>query len=57
MGISESIYEGVLETYYLKILGQMPTVLVTARKLEEKPPFQILTPILGRELSSAGKYM
>ena len=30
MDIAESIYKGVVEPYYKKILGKMPIVLVTA---------------------------
>ena len=32
MKIAESIYEGVLETYYTKLIGQTRTVLSTAVK-------------------------
>ena len=38
MKISESIYKGVVETSYKKLLGQTPTVLVASDKIEEMPP-------------------
>ena len=42
--ISEYIYEGVVEHSYKVLLGQIPTVLVTGGKGEEKPTRKILTP-------------
>ena len=54
MGISESIYEGAVEpSYYNKILGNIPTLMVTSGKREEKTPRHILTPRWVRELASA----
>ena len=44
MDIADSIYEGVVEPSYKKILGKMPTVLFTSVYIEEHPPCQILTP-------------
>ena len=44
MEISESIYEDFLNVLIKNLLGHMPTVLVTASKLEEKQYHQILTP-------------
>ena len=44
MGIAEYIYEGVVEPSYKNLLGNMPTVLVTTEKLEQKTPSQILNP-------------
>ena len=38
MEIDESIYEGVVETSYKNLPGQMPTILVTSGKREEKLP-------------------
>ena len=45
MEIAEYIYEGVVEPSYKNLLGKMPSVLVTAVKIEEKLPHQKLTPI------------
>ena len=45
MKITEYIYEGVIEPSYKNLLGQMPTMLVSAVKLEEKPPRQLINPI------------
>ena len=54
MDISESIYEVVVEPYYLKnLLGKMPTVLVTEGTREENPPRHRLTPRLVRVLARA----
>ena len=44
MGIAEYIYEGVVEPSYKNLLVNMPTVLVTTEKLEQKTPSQILNP-------------
>ena len=44
MEIAESIYESVVEPSYKILLGQMSTVMVSAVKLEKKPPRQLLTP-------------
>ena len=43
MVIVESIYEGVVELYYKNLLGNMPPIMVTAEKIEERPPPHILT--------------
>ena len=40
--IAEYIYEGVVEPSYKNLLGKMPTVIVTAVKIEEKLPHQNL---------------
>ena len=45
MEITEYIYEVVVEHSYKNRLGNIPTVPVTSRKGEEKPPRQILNPI------------
>ena len=52
MKISGYIYEGVLETSYKTLLGQMKTVMVTAGKWEDNLPRQIFTPWLVRALES-----
>ena len=52
MEISESIHEGLLEPSYKKLLGQTPTVLVTAVKIEDKPPCYRLTLRWAREMAS-----
>ena len=44
MDIADSIYEGVVEPSYKKLLGKMPTVLFTSVYREKQPPCQILTP-------------
>ena len=43
MEIEESIYEGVVEPSYKKLLRQMPTMLVSPGKLGENTPRQLLT--------------
>ena len=52
----ESIYEGVVEPSYKKLLGKIPTVLVTAVKWEEKPPRQLLNTrqVRAMEISENG---
>ena len=57
MDIYESIYEGVVETYYKKLLGQTPTVLVTSGKRQEKTPSHRITPRRVRALASTEKDM
>ena len=57
MEIAESIYEGVVEPSYKKIIGEMPTVLASAGKKEEKPPCQLLTLRWVKALTSAEKGM
>ena len=44
MEISESIYECIVEYSYKNLLGQTPTVPVTAGKIEGKIPHRRLTP-------------
>ena len=55
MEIAESIYEGVVEPSYKKLPGQMPTVLVTADKREEKLPISGLAPVRTISLATAEK--
>ena len=57
MEISESIYEGVVEPSYKKLLGQTPNVLVAACKREENPPRREVSPRRVRSLESAEKGM
>ena len=57
MEMSESIYEGVVEPSYKKILGNMPTVLVSAGKSQEKLPCKLLTLRQVRALANAEKGM
>ena len=57
MEISSSIYEGAVEPSYKNLLGQMPAVLASAVKLEQKTPCQILTPRLVRALAITVKGM
>ena len=57
MEIAESIYEVDVEPSYKNVLGQMPTVLVSAGKLEENPPLQLITPRLVISLASTKKDM
>ena len=52
MYISESIYEGVVEPYHKNLLVQKPAVLITAVKIEDNPPHNILTPRWTRALAS-----
>ena len=37
------MYEGVVEPSYKNLIGQMTTILVSAGKLEENTPRQLLT--------------
>ena len=53
MEIAEYIYEVVVEPSYKTLLGKPPTVLVTAGKIDKKPPHHILTPRWLRSLVSA----
>ena len=57
MEIEESIYEGVVEPSYKKLLRQMPTMLVSPGKLGENTPRQLLTPRRVRALESSEKGM
>ena len=43
MDISESIYEGVVESPYKNLLGQTPTMMVTAGIIEDNSPRHRLT--------------
>ena len=52
MEIAEYIYKDVVEPCYNNILRQIPTVLVTAGKWEEKPPLQLSTPRWVKVLAS-----
>ena len=42
MEIEEYIYECVVENSYKNLLGQMPTMLVSTVKWEEKPNCQLI---------------
>ena len=55
--ISKSIYEGVVEPSYKNPPWNMPTVLVTAGKIEENPPRRRLVLRRVRALASVEKYM
>ena len=57
MKMTEYIYEVVVEPSYKNLLGKMPTMLVSAGKLEEKPPRQLINPILVRAMASIEKGM
>ena len=57
MEIAKYIYEGVVEPSYKNLPEQMPTVLVTAGKREEKPPRHGLSPIRVRDMIITGKGM
>ena len=53
MEISGSIYKGVLEPFYEKLPGQIPTMMVTSGTREENPLRHGLAPIKVRALASA----
>ena len=53
--IAEIVYEGVVEPYENKNPEQLINVLVTAGKLEKKPPHQKLTPIWVNMLTRESK--
>ena len=53
MEIADSIYEGVIEPLYKNLPGQTTTVLITAGKIEEKPPRRGIDLRRLRVLSSA----
>ena len=53
MGISESIYKGVVDPSYKKPTWETPTVLVTAGPREENPPRHELAPRRLRDLASS----
>ena len=55
MEISETIYGGVVEPSYKKLLEQMIIMLVTAGKLEEMPPYKKFTQRWVNALASASK--
>ena len=54
---SESIYKVVVEPSYKNLRGNTTTVLITASKIEEKPPRHGLAPRRARALASAEKDM
>ena len=53
MEISESIHEVVVQPSYKTLPGKTPTVLVTADKIEEKPPCRRLSPRWMIDLASS----
>ena len=55
--IAESIYEGIIEPSCKNRIGKMATVLVTAGKLEDNTPCQILTLILVISMTRTEKCM
>ena len=57
MEIAESIYIGAEETYYKKLLGQIPSVLFTAGYRYYNQLRQIFNPIQVSDLAIAEKYM
>ena len=57
MGISGYIYEGVTEHSQKNLPEKITTVLVSAVKWEEPPPYQILTLGQVRDLESAETFM
>ena len=57
MEIAETIYGGVLEPSCKRLLEQILTLLVTAVKLEEKPPRKTITLRWLNALASTSKCM
>ena len=55
--IAETIYEGVVEPSYKKLLDHMLTMLVSAGRREEKPPQQEFTPRWVNAMASSRKGM
>ena len=54
----ETIYEGFVKPSYIKkTTRENPTVMITAGKIEEKPPCQKINPISINALASAIKGM
>ena len=57
METEEYIYEGVVETSYKNLWGQMPTILVSAGIWDENMTNQILNPRWVRNVASTEKVM
>ena len=55
MVIDESIYEGVVEPFFRKLLGNNPYMLVVAQIWESEPPHQREIKICIAALASARK--